>query len=78
MDAEQSERIDAFIAGGARPKRTSSEARIAWQGSRLQTLVDARGERTLVGAYYDAQSEEALSVGGFDTSQAPQRTGNTK
>ena len=78
MNAKQRERIDAFIAGGARPKRSASGATIARQGGRFQTLVDARGERTPAGAYYEAQSQEALSVGGFDNAQAPQRTGNTE
>ena len=79
MNAKQRERIDTFIASGARPKRTSSGATIArQQGGRFQTLVDARGERTPAGVYYEGQSQQTLSVGGFDTSQSPQRTGNTE
>ena len=78
MNVKQRERIDAFIAIGARSKRSASGATIARQGGRFQTLVDARGERTPAGAYYEAQSGEALSIGGFDSTQAPRRTRNTE
>ena len=67
MNAKQRERIDAFIASGARSKRSASGATIARQGGGFQTLIDARGERTPAGAYYEAQSGEALSIGGFDS-----------
>ena len=78
MNAKQCERINAFIASGARPKRSASGATIARQGGRFQTLVDARGERTPAGVYYEGQTQETLSVGGFDNAQAPQRTGNAE
>ena len=47
-------------------------------GTRFQQLVDATGDRTAAGRYYEAQTGQELAVGGFDTSQAPQRTGNTE
>ena len=78
MNRKQRERLDSFIAGGARPKTSASGAVIARDGTRFQQLVDATGERTAAGRYYEAQTGQELVVGGFDTSQAPQRTGNTE
>ena len=51
---------------------------IARQGTRFQTLVDVRGSKTAAGAYYEAHTGLGLSVGGFDTSQAPFREGDTE
>ena len=78
MNAKQRERLDSFIAGGAAPKTSASGAVIARVGTRFQQLVDATGDRTAAGRYYEAQTGQELAVGGFDTSQAPQRTGNTE
>ena len=56
---------------------TSAGAVIARQGARFQTLVDASGQRTAAGRYFEQASAQDLPVGGFDTSQAPVRSGDT-
>ena len=71
-------RIDAFVAAGLQTRTTSAGAVIARQGTRFQTLVDASGERTAAGRYFEQASTQDLPVGGFDTSQAPMRSGDTE
>ena len=71
-------RIDAFVAAGLQTRTTSAGAVIARQGARFQTLVDASGQRTSAGAYYEQASAQELSVGGYDTTQAPKRSGDTE
>ena len=70
-------RIDAFVAAGLQTRTTSAGAVIARNGARFQTLVDASGERTAAGRYFEQASAQDLPVGGF-TSQAPQRSGDTE
>ena len=71
-------RIDAFVAAGLQTRTTGAGAVIARNGARFQTLVDASGERTAAGRYFEQASAQDLPVGGFDTSQAPQRSGDTE
>ena len=56
MNAKERERVDAFISTGTPPKKSGSGAVIARQGTRFQTLVDARGSKTAAGGYYEAQT----------------------
>jgi hypothetical protein len=72
------QRIDAFVAAGLQPHTTSTGAVLARQGTRFQTLVDTRGQRTQVGRYYEQASSSNLPAGGFDPSQAPTRSGDTE
>ena len=72
------QRIDAFVAAGRQPHTTSTGAVIARQGTRFQTLVDTRGQRTQVGRYYEQASSSNLPAGGFDPLQAPTRIGDTE
>jgi hypothetical protein len=74
----QRTKIDAFVASGTQPAKVPSGAVLARQGPRFQTLVTADGERTAAGAYYEQKTSQELPVGGFDTSQAPQRSGDTE
>ena len=71
-------RINAFVAAGLQTRTTSAGAVIARQGVRFQTLVDVSGQRTAAGRYYEQVSSQDLPVGGFDTSQAPVRAGDTE
>ena len=71
-------RINEFVAAGLQPRTTSAGAVIARNGARFQTLVDASGERTAAGRYFEQASAQDLPVGGFDTSQAPMRSGDTE
>ena len=70
-------RIDAFVAAGLPTRTTSAGAVIARNGARFQTLVDASGERTAAGRYFEQASAQDLPVGGFDTSP-PMRSGDTE
>ena len=72
------QRIDAFVAAGLQTRTTSAGAVIARQGTRFQTLVDTAGQRTEAGRYYEQASSSDLPAGGFDTSQAPTRSGDTE
>ena len=71
-------RIDAFVAAGLQTRTTSAGAVIARQGTRFQTLVDTAGQRTEVGCFYEQATASDLPVGGFDSSQAPTRSGDTE
>ena len=71
-------RIDAFVAAGLQTRTTSAGAVIARQGTRFQVLVDAAGQRTEAGRYYEQASSQNLPVGRFNTSQAPVRSGDTE
>ena len=59
-------------------RTTSAGAAIARQGARFQMLVDASGQRTAAGRYYEQASSQDLPVGGFDTAQAPVRSGDAE
>ena len=72
------QRIDAFVAAGLQPHNTSTGAVLARQGTRFQTLVDTRGQRTQAGLYYEQASSSNLPAGGFDPSQAPTKSGDTE
>ena len=78
MNARQRTKIDAFVASGTQPANVPSGAVLAKQGPRFQTLVTAGGERTAAGEYYEQKTSQELVVGGYDTSQAPQRSGDTE
>ena len=78
MNARELTKIDAFVASGRHVANTPSGAVLARQGPRFQTLVAAEGERTEAGAYYEQKSSQELHLGGYDTSQAPQRSGDTE
>ena len=71
-------RIDAFVAAKLQTRTTSAGAVIVRQGARFQTLVDVSGQRTAAGRYYEQASSQDLPVGGFDTSQAPSRSGDAE
>ena len=72
-------RIDAFVASGAQPTTTASGAVIARStGTRHQVLVTNAGARTALGAHYEDHGGTELPVGGYDTSQAPVREGDTE
>ena len=72
------QRISDFVAAGGVPRTTGSGAVIARSGPGHQTLVSNDGTLTAVGAYYEQVSGTTLPVGGFDTSQAPVREGDTE
>ena len=78
MNARQRAKIDAFVASGSAPTRVSSGAVLAKQGPRFQTLVDASGQLSAAGTYYQEQTRAELPVGGFDNQQAPTRSGDTE
>ena len=71
-------RIDAFVASGVQPTTTASGAVIARTGTRHQTLITSAGTRTALGAHYEDHGGTELPAGGYDTSQAPTREGDTE
>ena len=78
MNARQKTKTDQFIAAGTAPSKVKSGAVLARQGTGFQTLVDASGQLTTAGTYYQEQTRQELPVGGFDTTQAPKRSGDTE
>ena len=75
---EMQQRIDAFVASGLQTRTTITGAVIARQGTEFQTLIDTVGQRTEAGRYYEQATSSDLPAGGFDTSQAPRRSGDTE
>ena len=78
MNARQTSRLDALIASGSAPTSVSSGAALARQGTRFQTLVDAAGQLSAAGTYYQERTGQELAVGGYDNTQAPTRSGDTE
>ena len=79
MNARQKTKTDQFIAAGTAPSKVKSGAVLARQGgTRFQTLVDASGQLTAAGRYYQEKTGQDLPVGSIDNSQAPTRTQDTE
>ena len=70
--------VDAMLDRGKQHSTSSSGAVIIKDGGKYHQLVSAAGEKTKLGTYFEQKAGIDLPSGGFDTSQAPYREGDTE
>ena len=67
-----------MLAHGRVHRTTSSGAVILKKEAKYHQLATAASEKTGLGSYYEQKSGFDVPAGGFDTSQAPYREGDTE